>query len=82
MSGSSFRYNGYAYVGNVSVDFQIDSRDALEDIGEEFVEQWLTEQRGWSPERSDPVAILLEDPVKRLEVVTALRGQGYVVEPN
>lgn len=27
------------------------------------------------------INVLLEDPVKRLDVITALRAQGYTVEP-
>jgi hypothetical protein len=27
------------------------------------------------------VDVLLEDPAKRLEIITALRAQGYIVEP-
>lgn len=79
MAGSSFRYNGYAYVGDVEVDFQIDSDGALEDIGEEYVREWLWVRSG-EPKQEEVPNRWFEDPVKRLEVILWLRSNGYVVE--
>lgn len=65
-------------------DFDVDK--VVEEYGEadwaDFVEvhrESILKALGRQDAPSTHVA--LEDPVKRLEVITALRAQGYVVEP-
>ena len=76
----TFTQGGYVYVGEVHAEWEIDYDEALDEIGEDFVQEWLDERRGTARAKSD-VAAALEDPAKRLEVITWLRGNGWSVEP-
>lgn len=72
MSRKSFNVSGDYYV-----DIDIDYDEALEAIPEEYIRDWLGMENASSP---NPLDVLLEDPVKRLDVIVALRKMGYTVE--
>lgn len=77
----------------VNVNFDIDFDDFMDDADDFEVEKWVKEYiqasdpewlsevvGGASVQNLEPVAYLLEDPVKRLEVIVGLRKLGYTVE--
>ena len=64
--------------GDYYVDIDIDYDEALEAIPEEYIREWLGS--GVASD-FDPLNAALEDPAKRLEVITWLRSNGWSVEP-
>lgn len=70
--------NYFTWTESVDVDFEISYDEALESIPEEHIREWLSDKSFVGAENS--VNALLNDPVKRLEVIVALRKQGYTVE--
>lgn len=67
--------NSFNWSGDVYVDIDINYDDALGAIPEEYIRDWLGDFVNPAPKTVD-----LEDPVKRLEVIVALRALGYSVE--
>jgi hypothetical protein len=70
--------NSFSMSGDYYVDIDIDYDEALEAIPEEYIRDWLGEQARVEATDGD---YDLSDPVVRLEVITQLRAEGYVVEP-
>jgi hypothetical protein len=68
----------FTWMECVDVDFKISYDEALESIPEEYIRKWLSDKSFAGAET--PVNALLNDPVKRLEVIVTLRNQGYTVE--
>jgi len=73
---------------DVSFDEVIDNADPwdVEQFVKDYIRnsepEWVLEVASWAILSDFPdVALLLEDPAKRLEIITALRKEGYLVEP-
>ena len=63
-------------------DFESGFNNALELLSMKDERFWTTPERAFaSAAEWYPSAGMLEDPVKRLEVITWLRGNGWKVEP-
>lgn len=72
------RRNSFNVSGDYYVDIDIDYDEALEAIPEEYIRNWLGSEVASD---FDPLNAVFEDPVKRLEVITWLRSNGWKVEP-
>lgn len=66
--------NSIRWSGDVWVDLDLGYDEVLGEIPEDYIREWLGERAKSEYDLSDPVI--------RLGVITALRAEGYSVEPG
>lgn len=74
MARGSIRWSG-----DVWVDLDLDYDEVLGDIPEDYIREWLGKR---ARVEANEAGYDLSDPVVRLGVITALRAEGYSVEPG